>query len=161
MILIGLGSNLASRAGSPKDTLDAALVALKARGVRTLAVSPYYRSPAWPDPSDPEFVNAVARIGTTLSPPELAKVLQAVENAFGRTRVRRNAPRTLDLDLLDYNGCAENGPLVLPHPRMARRAFVLVPLRDVAPDWRHPVSGQSVEELIAALPAAGRSLARI
>ena len=160
MILIGLGSNLASHAGSPKDTLDAALVALQARGIRTLAVSPYYRSAAWPDPGDPEFVNAVAQIWTELPPAELAAILQDVEDAFGRTRGRRNAPRTLDLDLLDYNGRVERGPLVLPHPRMSTRAFVLVPLRDIAADWHHPVSGQSVDAMIAALPAAERGLIR-
>jgi 2-amino-4-hydroxy-6-hydroxymethyldihydropteridine diphosphokinase len=87
-----------------------------------------------------------------LSPAALLTLLHEVEASFGRKRAEPNAPRTLDLDILDYEGRVEQGPPVLPHPRMAGRAFVLLPLRDVAPDWRHPVSGQSISDLISALP---------
>jgi 2-amino-4-hydroxy-6-hydroxymethyldihydropteridine diphosphokinase len=80
---------------------------------------------------------------------------------FGRTITRRNAPRTLDLDLLDYNGLVEAGAPILPHPRLQERAFVLVPLLDVAPDWRHPVSGLSVSTLIAALPRKAAALTKL
>lgn len=152
MILIALGSNLPSRAGAPTATLDAALVELNARGIHPVAVSRTYRTKAWPDPNDPEFMNAVACVETELSPAELVTELHAVEDSFGRARAARNAPRTLDLDIVDYNGRVEEGPPVLPHPRVETRGFVLIPLRDVAPGWRHPVSGKSVGQLIAALP---------
>ena len=158
MILIALGANLPSRAGDPADTLRAALTSLGARGITVESQSGFYASPAWPNPSDPPFVNAVASVRTELAPADLLRVLHEVEDAFGRERGPRNAPRTLDLDVLDYNGRVEQGPLELPHPRMASRAFVLLPLRDVAPDWRHPVSGRTVSELIAEASSAGVAL---
>ena len=151
MIAIALGANLSSHAGAPRDTMLAALDALTVSGIRIAAVSPFYASKAWPDPGDPEFVNAVALIDTELSPHELMMKLHEVETSFGRKRSKKNAPRPLDLDLIDYDGRVEEGPPVLPHPRMRDRAFVLAPLADVAPGWRHPVSGQSVGQLLAAL----------
>ncbi len=87
--------------------------------------------------------------------------LHEVEREFGRVRDVRNAPRTLDLDLLDYDGRVEGGPPVLPHPRIEQRAFVLVPLADVAPLWKHPVSGRNVRALIDALPEHARMIERL
>jgi 2-amino-4-hydroxy-6-hydroxymethyldihydropteridine diphosphokinase len=158
MILIALGANLSSRAGAPDETLRAALVELSRSGVNLKQLSPIYRSPAWPDPNDPPFANAVASVETVLSPQELMARLHETETAFGRTRSARNAPRALDLDLIDYNGRIEQGALELPHPRIADRGFVLIPLRDIAPGWRHPVSAATVEGLVAALPGGERTL---
>lgn len=152
MILIGLGANLLSRVGQPAATLHAAAELLRDSGVEVANVSPFYRSVAWPDPADPPYVNAVAKIRTGLSPHKLLNVLQTIETRLGRVRRAINAPRTLDLDILDYDGRIEAGPPALPHPRMGVRAFVLVPLRDVAPDWRHPVLHKTVDELISELP---------
>lgn len=160
MILVALGANLVSPAGPPESTLRAALDTLAEGGVGIAAVSRFYRTPAWPEPSDPPFVNAVARVETVLTPLRLLDRLHDVETVFGRVRSARNAPRTLDLDLLDYDGRIEAGPPVLPHPRIAERAFVLIPLADVAPGWKHPVSGETVERLIAAIPAAERAAIR-
>lgn len=159
MIVIALGANLPSVAGPPENTVCAALDTLADAGIELVARSRLYRCPAWPDPSDPPFVNAVARISTKLSPTDLLNVLHAVESSFGRHRstdsVQKNAPRTLDLDLIDYNGLVQPGPPALPHPRMAQRTFVLLPLREIAPDWNHPENGHSITALIAALgPAA-------
>ncbi|HUO93973.1 MAG TPA: 2-amino-4-hydroxy-6-hydroxymethyldihydropteridine diphosphokinase, partial [Rhizomicrobium sp.] len=122
------------------------------------AVSKFFITPAWPDPNDPSFVNAVARIRTDLAPKALLDVLHAVEAAFGRERGARNAPRPLDLDLIDYDGRVEDGPPELPHPRAAERGFVLIPLADIAPGWRHPVSGKTVETLIAGLSQGQRKV---
>jgi len=152
VILIALGASLPSPAGSPAQTLTAALRELARRSITIESRSGFYRTAAWPDPHDLPFVNAVAAIRTGLSPAALLAVLHEVEAQFGRKRGQANAPRTLDLDLLDYDGRIQEGPPELPHPRMEDRGFVLVPLRDVAPDWRHPVSGRTVGELIAALP---------
>ena len=152
MILIALGGNLPSRAGQPADTLKRALGELERQGVEIREVSAFYETPAWPDPADPAFVNAVAAVKTSLQPVELLILLHGVETDFGRLRSASNAPRTLDLDLLDYDGRVVTEPeLTLPHPRMTTRGFVLVPLRDVAPGWRHPVTGQGLAELLAAL----------
>lgn len=156
MILIALGANLPSHAGTPAETLRAALGVLERDGVRPVTISPLYASPAWPDANDPEYVNAVACVETSHAPQSLMMCLHKVEMMFGRKRSEKNAPRTLDLDILDYMGRISGTNPVLPHPRLETRAFVLVPLGDVAPDWRHPVSGRCVTELIAALPQADR-----
>jgi len=153
MILIALGANLPSDGLEPVQTQQRALARLDALGVEVLAVSSFYETPAWPNVTDPPFVNAVAVVRTRLQPVELLALLHGVETEFGRLRSAPNAPRTLDLDLLDHDGANTTDGLTLPHPRIATRAFVLVPLAEVAPGWRHPVSGQGVEELLSALPA--------
>jgi len=154
MIVVALGANLPSAVGPPEVTIRAALAALAKRGAAPKAVSHLWRTPAWPDGRDPPFVNAAADIATALAPEALLMLLHDIETEFGRDRsAGRNAPRPLDLDLIDYNGRVQAGPPELPHPRMAERGFVLVPLKDIAPDWRHPVSGKTIDALIAALPA--------
>lgn len=155
MILLGLGANLPSAThGRPEATLAAALGALAAEGVAVERLSPWYRSAPVPALDDqPWYINGVAAVTTRLAPPELLALLHRVEQRFGRVRRRRNEPRVLDLDLLDYDGLVQQGDAaVLPHPRLHERAFVLLPLRDVAPHWRHPALGRSIDELIAALP---------
>jgi 2-amino-4-hydroxy-6-hydroxymethyldihydropteridine diphosphokinase len=152
-VYIGLGANLPGPAGPPQATLAAALARLAAAGVVPVRRSRWYRSPAWPDPADPAFVNAVAEVETALEPAALLALLHRIEIGLGRKRSRPNAPRPIDLDLLDYRGAVAGDGPVLPHPRLHRRAFVLLPLAEIAPGWRHPVSRRSVAELIAALPA--------
>jgi 2-amino-4-hydroxy-6-hydroxymethyldihydropteridine diphosphokinase len=149
--LIGLGANIPSEAGPPANTLNAALAALAKAEVEITAVSPFYETESWPDPADPRFLNAVAAIRTRLQPFALLTLLHEVETAFGRKRSVPNAARSLDLDLLDYAGTVLDGPVILPHPRIAQRRFVLEPLQAVAPDWRHPVSGQDVDSLLKGL----------
>jgi len=151
MIVIALGANLSSPVGAPRETLTAALGELARCGVEIVAVSPFYESEAWPHPTDPPFVNAVAIVKTELSPSALMAALHETETSFGRKRSTPNAPRSLDLDLIDYDARVEQGPPVLPHPRMEKRAFVLVPLSKVAPGWRHSVSGKTVETMISEL----------
>lgn len=158
MIVVALGANLPSKIGAPCETLNAALARLSARGIHVACVSPFYASDAWPDPEDPPFVNAVAIVEAELSPADVMTALHAVEAEFGRVRSAKNSPRTLDLDLVDYNGRVQEGPPILPHPRMQDRAFVLVPLAAVVPGWRHPVSHKTVEELIVALPGGTGSV---
>jgi 2-amino-4-hydroxy-6-hydroxymethyldihydropteridine diphosphokinase len=125
---------------------------LPEQGVRVVRVSPFYRTKPVPASDQPWFVNAVAEVETELSPTELLAALHRIEDTFGRVRAVRNEPRVVDLDLLDYYHRVALGQPILPHPRLHRRAFVLLPLRDLAPDWRHPTLKQNVAELIAQLP---------
>jgi 2-amino-4-hydroxy-6-hydroxymethyldihydropteridine diphosphokinase len=161
MILISLGANLPFRAVLPAQTLRAALATLSDNGVRPVKVSCVYETKAWPDPSDPAFVNAVAIVETSQSPGALLATLHEIEAMFGRVRTHANAPRTLDLDIIDYDGRIEAGPPELPHPRIAGRGFVLVPLAEIAPAWRHPGSGKDVNQLLSELAPEARAVKRL
>lgn len=153
MILLGLGANLPSDLGPPLATFAAALDALGAAGVRLIRRSRWYRSPPMPPSAQPWYVNGVALVQTSHPPADLLAILHGIEARFGRIRGEANAARPLDLDLLDYEGrlSLSGETPVLPHPRLHERAFVLLPLRDVAPDWRHPRLGQTAADLVAAL----------
>ena len=153
LILIGIGGNLASPGfGAPIDTLAAALVSLQRQGIPVAARSAWYRTEPVPRSAHPWFVNAVASLSTDLAAPDLLAVLQAIERQYGRVRGERNAARVLDLDLLDHRGqVTETASLVLPHPRLHQRRFVLVPLAEIAPCWRHPLSGLTAEQLLSRL----------
>jgi len=160
-IFLGAGAKLPhDRYGPPRQTLEAAFVDLGRRGVRTVRVSPWYRTAPVPASDQPWFENAVVEVASDLPADAVLAALHAVEAAFGRARTVPNAARPIDLDLLDYRGAiAPGGPgkATLPHPRMAGRAFVLRPLADLEPDWRHPVTGQAIRELLAALPPDQRA----
>ncbi|MCC6912350.1 MAG: 2-amino-4-hydroxy-6-hydroxymethyldihydropteridine diphosphokinase [Rhodospirillaceae bacterium] len=156
MILIGVGANLPSAAGSPRQTCEAALAHLGRLGVVIAARSPWYETAPVPVSDQPWFVNGVARVETRLSPAGLLAALHLTEAAFGRLRTVTNGARTLDLDLLAYRDeTRTSGAPLLPHPRLHERAFVLFPLRDLAPAWRHPVLGETAENLAARLPEQG------
>ncbi|HEY4855373.1 MAG TPA: 2-amino-4-hydroxy-6-hydroxymethyldihydropteridine diphosphokinase, partial [Xanthobacteraceae bacterium] len=141
MILIGIGGNLESaQFGPPRDTLTAALAALKEKRIRILTRSGWYRTEPVPRSDQPWFVNAVVSLATELGAKDLLNALQATERQFGRVREEPNAPRVLDLDILDYQGeVMDTTSLVLPHPRLHERRFVLIPIAEIAPDWRHPI----------------------
>ena len=153
-ILIGLGANLPSeRFGPPRQTLEAAIAELAAGGIALLKRSRWYESAPIPASDQPWFVNGVAAAETELDPEALLGRLHEIEAAFGRIRREINAPRALDLDLLAFGTLVRHAPPpILPHPRLASRAFVLVPLAEIEPGWRHPESGLAVETLIARLP---------
>jgi 2-amino-4-hydroxy-6-hydroxymethyldihydropteridine diphosphokinase len=158
MILIAVGSNLAGPAGSPQANCQAALTALEKEGVRVVRRSHWYRSPAWPASEakrQPWYVNGVIAVETAHAPEDLLAALHRVEAALGRVRGPDtvNAARPIDLDLIDYDGLVREQPPILPHPRMAARAFVLHPLAEVAPGWCHPLSGAPLSALLAGLPA--------
>lgn len=159
MILLGLGANLpTARYGAPRETLEAALAALEAEGVRIIARSRWYRTAPVPPSDQPWFVNAVVAVATDRTPADLLALLHRIEARFGRRRQQRNEARPIDLDLLAYDDVVfDEGGLVLPHPRLHQRAFVLLPLAEVAPGWPHPRLKRVVEALIAELPADQRA----
>ena len=157
MILIALGANLPTAAGrSPLETCQAAAAALDSLpGLRLRALSRWYQTaPVASVPGAPVFVNGAARLeGEAGDPGHLLAALHAIEDAAGRQRPFPNAPRVLDLDLIDLDGLHRLAPdPVLPHPRAHLRRFVLQPVGDVAPGWRHPVLGLTVAALLDRLP---------
>ena len=152
---VAIGANLVSGDGStPLQTCTRALGAIQAlSGARAVVRSRWFSSAPVPPSGQPRYINGVARLICDHDPPSLLTALSAIEQAFGRVRGEPNAARTLDLDIIDMDGKIRSAPdPVLPHPRAHLRAFVLYPLRDVAPRWTHPVSGIGIDDLIAALP---------
>ncbi|WP_282153177.1 2-amino-4-hydroxy-6-hydroxymethyldihydropteridine diphosphokinase [Ruegeria atlantica] len=173
--VIALGANLKLRGVGPKVTLQSALDAMLRQGVVIRAVSRFFETPCFPAGAGPDYINAAAVIETDRTPADLLHLLHQIEHQFGRERVQRWGMRTLDLDLVCYDDLVlpdrtvydswltlpaqeqtQKAPdrLIIPHPRLQDRAFVLVPMADVAPDWRHPVLGRTVTEMLADLPAA-------
>jgi 2-amino-4-hydroxy-6-hydroxymethyldihydropteridine diphosphokinase len=155
VILIGIGSNLASLTAEmgPREIVKQALAAFPQFGAEIVARSSWYESEPVPASNQPWYVNGVAIVTTALSPTKLLRKLMALETIFGRIRSISNAARTLDLDLLDHNGRLRDTPsLSLPHPRMHQRRFVLEPLCEIAPQWRHPRLGLTATELRDRLP---------
>ncbi|MEM5469018.1 2-amino-4-hydroxy-6-hydroxymethyldihydropteridine diphosphokinase [Celeribacter marinus] len=175
---IALGGNLASDFGAPEDTLRAALNALSGAGVSVVSVSALYRTDCFPKGAGPDFVNACAHIESPFGAEPLLQILHEIEAAFGRTREVRWAGRPLDIDLIamgaevcptpeivrgwmglpiDQQMKTAPDQLILPHPRLHERGFVLIPLRDVAPDWIHPLLGKTVTQMCDELPESERS----
>lgn len=149
---IALGSNL----GNPRAQVEQGFAALASLPkTRLTARSRLYRTPPWGGIEQPDFINAVALLETALAPRTLLDALLAVEAAAGRVRGVRNGPRILDLDLLTYGlGVVDEPGLVVPHPRLHERAFVLLPLADLAPDLEVPGQGR-VRDLLARLDSGG------
>ncbi len=178
MALIALGSNAASREISPADLVLSGIAALSDKLGPDLNRSRLFASPAFPAGSGPDYVNAVIRVATDLPPDRIMAALHQIEADHGRVRGARWASRTLDLDLLavddavlpdaavqtswrTLNLAAQRtrtpDQLILPHPRLQERAFVLVPMMDVAPDWRHPLLDLTVAAMLAELPEDDRA----
>lgn len=150
MIIIALGANLPSREGSHRETLRRALPYIEAEGLHIVRRSSLWLTEPVPRSIHPWYANQVIAITTRLSPDAVLAALMRVEAHFERERSIRDAPRTLDLDLITYDEFVlDTAHLTLPHPRMHQRAFVLAPLSEIAPGFIHPVSGETVEFLLA------------
>jgi len=153
LAVIAIGGDLRGDFANVEALLEAALERFASRGLVIVKRSSWWRSAAWPDPDQPEYRNAVLLVEARPPANEMLHSLLAIETAFGRRRVGANRPRTLDLDLIDHSGQVIAAPgLILPHPRAHERLFVMGPLAEIAPDWRHPVSGRTARDLAASAP---------
>lgn len=151
LVVVALGSNMAGEFTSSEALLEAALARFPEAGLPVRARSAWWRSAAWPDPNGPEYRNGVALVEANGPPQAVLEALFSIEQAFDRKRDGRNAPRTLDLDLIAYGRQVIDAPgLQLPHPRAHERLFVMGPLAEVAPGWVHPVLGRTAAELATA-----------
>jgi 2-amino-4-hydroxy-6-hydroxymethyldihydropteridine diphosphokinase len=149
-VLVALGGNIKDEFASCEALLEAALDRFPLFGLTVVKRSRWWRSASWPDPTAPDYLNGLAIVETALSPHETMTALHGLERTFGRRRTVRNAPRTLDLDLISHGRTViAQGDLILPHPRAAERLFVMGPLAEIAPDWRHPASGETAAALAA------------
>jgi 2-amino-4-hydroxy-6-hydroxymethyldihydropteridine diphosphokinase len=147
-IILAIGGNLAGDYPSLEALLEAALSAFLRAGLTVVRRSGWWRSAAWPDPGAPAYLNGVAIVETELSPRALMTAILGIEASFGRERTEPNAPRTLDVDLIAYGRRVIDLPgLVVPHPRAHERLFVMGPLAEIAPDWVHPVLGETAAVL--------------
>lgn len=155
MILVALGANLPSRFGTPQQTLYAALKAMAQVEIWPVQISRVWKTAPVPFvEGDPWYYNAVCAVDTELAPDELLQALLGIEEDFGRVRTVKNAPRLLDLDLIAYDDqiIKQGEELIVPHPRMHQRAFVLMPMSDILENWTHPEMKKTLAELISALP---------
>ncbi len=152
MILIALGSNISGPWGSPEQNVQHAMQALNRDGLKLVGASRLLLTAPFGKPNQPPFVNAVARIETHLPPLALLQKLHAIERTAGRRRATRWGPRTLDLDIVDYHGLIRSsGRLILPHPGIPERIFVLKPIAELVEEWRHPASHLSAQEMLRRL----------
>jgi 2-amino-4-hydroxy-6-hydroxymethyldihydropteridine diphosphokinase len=149
VVVIALGSNLRGKFKSSQDLLDAAVERLSSAGLRLRSRSRWWRSKSWPDPLQPPYINGIALVEPDHDPVRMLEKLQGIENEFGRLRGGVGHPRTLDLDIIAHGQIiSADETLILPHPRAHLRRFVMGPLAELAPGWRHPVLNLSADELV-------------
>ena len=156
MIILSLGSNLPSHFGSRFDNLKFAMSFLEGYGILIDKKSSFYETPSYPDKNNPKFVNIVISVKTNLSPVDLISVLIHIEEKLGRRRNKKNDPRTCDIDIIDYNNEVldfryNNLELVVPHKELTSRNFVLFPLQEILPNWKHPKTKEIISSLIQKL----------
>jgi len=148
---LAIGSNL----GNKVRNIEITKFELENYKIKILKSSSNYISESWPDSSMPNYINIIIKIKTSLEPLELLKICNLIESKLGRIRIKNNSPRTCDIDIIDYDNVllsSQNSKLILPHPRMCTRNFVLLPLFEVDKSWKHPKSKINIVNLINSLP---------
>ena len=148
MVYIGIGSNLGNRI----NNIENAKFLLEINGINILKSSSYYETLSWPDPKKPKFINIVIQSNTIKSPKNLLQIFKKIEKKLGRSKGPENSPRTCDIDIISYRNKVTSDHIEIPHKRMSKRNFVLIPLFEIAPFWRHPKTYKSIKKLIFSLP---------
>ena len=147
-VYLGIGSNL----GNKRNNIEKAKFKLAQNNIKILQSSSFYESLSWPNPNNPKFLNIVLKISTNFTIHELVKKCKEIERNIGRKKSTINSPRECDIDIIDYENKIINDKIILPHPRMHTRNFVLLPLFELNKDWKHPVSKHNIKTLIFLLP---------
>ena len=153
MLLLGLGSNLSSSFGDRFDNINIALSYLEAYQIKIIKKSSFYESLSYPNNNDPKFINIIIEILTDLPPEDLVSVLIFIEEKLGRKRIKKNEPRTCDIDIIDYDGkimdfSYKGSVFKVPHEKLIYRNFVLFPLQEISPNWKHPKTNELIGALI-------------
>jgi len=156
MIFLGLGSNLPSKYGDKFANIKLAISSLGTYGIKIIKRSSFYKTPSYPDKKNPEFINVVILVETNLPPVDLMSVLLFIEEKLERKRIKKNDPRTCDIDIIDYNSQIlnlkyNNLDFTVPHKELTSRNFVLFPLREISPMWKHPKTKEAINNLIQKL----------
>ena len=147
MIYLGIGSNLGNR----RNNIEKAKYRLIENEIKIFQTSNYYESLSWPNIKDPKFLNIVIKISTNLSPFRLIRICKKIEKSLGRKKAPKNSPRICDIDILDYKKKCLTTNIILPHPRLHMRNFVLMPLFEIDKNWKHPASKKHIKTLILSL----------
>tara|TARA_B100000123_G_scaffold37249_1_gene24534 strand:+ start:216 stop:746 length:531 start_codon:yes stop_codon:yes gene_type:complete len=166
MIYLGIGSNLPSSFGNKFDNINLSISLLKKNNIEILKKSSFYESLAFPNKNDPKFINIVVQVKTLLDPKDLMITLFKIEEILERKRLKKNEPRTCDIDIIDYkrkivNLEFNNQLLQIPHSSMTQRNFVLFPLKEVCPNWSHPLSNISIDSLITNLKNKNNDITKL
>jgi len=166
MIYLGIGSNLHSSFGNKFDNINLSISLLKKNNIEILKKSSFYESLAFPNKNDPKFINIVVQVKTLLDPKDLMITLLKIEEVLERKRLKKNEPRTCDIDIIDYkrkivNLEFNNQLLQIPHSSMTQRNFVLFPLKEVCPNWSHPLSNISIDSLITNLKNKNNDITKL
>ena len=146
-IYLGIGSNL----GNKRLNIERTKFNLIINNIKILKCSSYYESLSWPNVNNPKFLNIVVEIDTNFTPLELIKKCKEIEKKLGRKKLPKNSPRECDIDIIDYRNKRIAGELILPHPRMDTRNFVVLPLFEINKDWKHPILKVNIRKLISSL----------
>ena len=161
MIFISLGSNLPSTYGNRFTNINLAISYLEGYGIKIISKSSFYETYSYPNRENPKFINIVISIKTHLSPADLMSVLLFIEEKLERKRNKKNDSRTCDIDIIDYNNQIlsfqyKNLNLEIPHKKLSSRNFVLFPLQEIFPNWKHPKTKENISSLIHKLPEENR-----
>ena len=166
MIYIGIGSNLSSSFGDRFKNIDLAVSLLKNEKIKLIKKSSFYETFSYPNKKDPKFINIVISIESDLSPVNLMSILIKIEEKLERKRKIKNEPRTCDLDIIDYKNKVMNvkfndSELMIPHKDASKRNFVLYPLKEISPNWTHPVTKKNIDFLINDLKIGNNEITKL